>query len=39
MNFLQINQVLTFIYALKIDLCDYFLFSQVSVSGLKYREV
>jgi hypothetical protein len=39
MNFLQINQVLTIIYALKIDFCDYFLFSQVSGSGLKYREV
>jgi hypothetical protein len=36
MDFLQ---VLTFIYALKIDFCDYFLFSQVSGSGLKYREV
>jgi hypothetical protein len=39
MNFLQIKQVLTFIYALKIDLCDYFLFSQVSESALKYRKV
>jgi hypothetical protein len=24
MDFLQIKQVLTFIYALKIDFCDYF---------------
>ena len=39
MDFLQIKQVLTFIYALKIYFCDYFLFSQVSGSGLKYREV
>jgi hypothetical protein len=39
MNFLQIKQVLTFIYALKIDFCDYFLFSQVSGSVLKYRKV
>jgi hypothetical protein len=39
MNFLQIKQVLTFIYALRINFCDYFLFSQVSGSGLKYREV
>jgi hypothetical protein len=39
MNSLQFKQVLTFIYALKIDFCDYFLFSQVSGSGLKYREV
>jgi hypothetical protein len=38
MNFLQINQVLTFIYALKIDLCVYFLFSQVSGSGLKFQK-
>jgi hypothetical protein len=37
-NFLQFKQVLTFIYALKIDFCDYFLFSRVSGSGLKYRE-
>jgi hypothetical protein len=37
-NFLQIKQVLTFIYALKIDFCDYFLFSQVSGSGPKICE-
>jgi hypothetical protein len=36
MDFLQIKQVLIFIYALKIDFCDYFLFSQVFGSGLKY---
>jgi hypothetical protein len=39
MNFLQFKQVLTFIYALRINFCDYFLFSQVFGSGLKYREV
>jgi hypothetical protein len=38
MDFLQIKQVLTFIYALKIDFCDYFLFSQVSGSGLKFHK-
>jgi hypothetical protein len=36
MNFLQIKQVLTFIYTLRINFCDYFLFSQVSGSGLKF---
>jgi hypothetical protein len=36
MNFLQIKEVLTFIYALKINFCDYFLFSLVSGSGIKY---
>jgi hypothetical protein len=30
MDFLQIKQVLAFIYALKIYFCDYFLYSQVS---------
>jgi hypothetical protein len=35
-HFLQIKQVLTFIYALKIDFCDYFLFSLVSGSGTEY---
>jgi hypothetical protein len=35
-HFLQIKQVLTFIYALKIELCDYFLFSQDSGSGTEY---
>jgi hypothetical protein len=39
MNFLQNKQVLTFIYALKINLCDYFLFFLVSGSGIKYWEV
>jgi hypothetical protein len=39
MDFLQIKQVLTFISALKIGFCDYFLFSQVSGLGLKYRKV
>jgi hypothetical protein len=38
MDFLQIKQVLTFIYALKINFCDYFLFSQVSGSGPKICE-
>jgi hypothetical protein len=38
MDFLQIKQVLTFIYALKIDFCYYFLFSQVSGSGLKFHK-
>jgi hypothetical protein len=36
MHFLQIKQVLTFIYALKINFCDYFLFSQDSGSGLDF---
>jgi hypothetical protein len=36
MNFLQFKQVLTFIYALKIHFCDYFLFSLVSGSGINY---
>jgi hypothetical protein len=36
--FYQLNMFLTFIYALRINFCDYFLFSQVSGSGLKYRE-
>jgi hypothetical protein len=36
MNFLQFKQVLTFIYALKIHFCDYFLFSLVSGSGTNY---
>jgi hypothetical protein len=39
MDFLQIKQVLTFIYALKINFCDYFLFSLVSGSGSEYRKV
>jgi hypothetical protein len=39
MNFLQIKQVLTFIYALKVNFCDYFLFSLVSRSSSEYREV
>jgi hypothetical protein len=38
MHFLQFKQVLTFIYALKIDFCDYFLFSQVSRSGPKFQK-
>jgi hypothetical protein len=38
MDFLQIKQVLTFIYALKINFCDYFLFSQDSGSGPKIYE-
>jgi hypothetical protein len=38
MDFLQIKQVLTFIYALKIIFCDCFLFSQVSGSGLKFQK-
>jgi hypothetical protein len=36
MNFLQIKQVLTFIYALKINFGDYFLFSLVSGQGSEY---
>jgi hypothetical protein len=39
MNFLQIKQVLTFIYALKINFCDYFLFPQDSGSGLDFWKV
>jgi hypothetical protein len=39
MDFLQIKQVLTFLYALKINFCDYFLFSLVSGSGSEYWEV
>ena len=38
MHFLQFKQVLTFIYALKIHFCDYFLFSQVSRSGPKFQK-
>jgi hypothetical protein len=38
MDFLQIKQVLIFIYALKINFCDYFLFSKVSGSGPKICE-
>jgi hypothetical protein len=36
MNSLQIKQVLTFIYALKIHFCDYFPFSLDSGSGSEY---
>jgi hypothetical protein len=34
-NFLQIKQVLTFIYTLKINFCDYFLFPLASGLGVK----
>jgi hypothetical protein len=36
MNSLQIKQVLTFIYTLKINFCDYFLFSLVSGVGANF---
>jgi hypothetical protein len=38
MNFLQIKQVLTFIYTLKINLCDYFPISIILWIGRQYLE-